>query len=182
MNPPKNLFGFPAHWMPEVSHQETGFFRIMEYGIHALRWELSDVRIEGLDLDSGHVVTYAVEAPGQSHHLIQDSSSFYQQEGTPRLTCPNKEIDQGDGVSAPQWHKCDRHWPEENGQAYEFVGQGYFINKVAYLFRHPNASRIAIFTDQIDRQDAEEHYATEEEEGSTSRRRQSREAGTSQDA
>jgi hypothetical protein len=45
---------------------------------------------------------------------------------------------------------------------FEFVGQGYMDSSVVYVFRHPGESRFAIFSDELNRQDADEHYADEE--------------------
>ena len=74
-------------------------------------------------------------------------------------------LPRGDGVSAPEWHKSDREWPEFDGQKFDFIGQGYIESTVLYLFRgttEPNGP-LAIYNDEVNRQDAEDHYRREEE-------------------
>jgi hypothetical protein len=125
---------------------------------------LRDVTLESLDLGGeGHVIGYAVEGPDGLHRtLYQQESSFYQEEGSPPLTYLQTTLPHGDGFTAPKWHKRDRAWPVEGASVFEFIGQGYFDTSVVYVFRHPGGYRLAIFSDEVDRQDAEEHYAEEE--------------------
>jgi len=127
-----------------------------------LRWELHDLHFEDLQLaPAGHLISFDVADSKSVRSLFQRRGIFYHEAGTSRLTQLMKKLLQGDGVSAPKWHKCDRHWPVEADVAFEFVGQCYFNTRVVYLFRHPS-SHLAIFTDDVGRQDAEEHYREED--------------------
>jgi hypothetical protein len=162
--PPATLFGLAAVWRADAHPTEVGSARVGGYLIRALRWELRDVVIDSLDLgDDGHLIVYAVEgADGAVRVLTQQDSTFYQEEGSPSLTYLRGKLRQGDGLATPKWHKSDRAWPVEGETAYEFADQGYIGTNVVYLFRHPHLGRVAIFSDEVDRQDAEEHYAEEE--------------------
>lgn len=166
MNPPRTLFGFPARWNADVSPREVGACDIAGFHVRAHRWELRDVAVEGLKLGSeGHIVSFSIEARDKACTLFQQDSAFYQEEGAPRLSYLKKNLAQGDGISSPRWHKVDRQWPVDDRVPFRFLGQGYIGPTVVYLFAHPTAQRIAIFTDDVKRQDAEEYYAEEEKRG-----------------
>lgn len=166
MKPPQRVFGFPAHWQAGVAPRAVADLDIAGFHVRALRWECSDVRVEGLEpWTDGHLISFVVLGGGEERSLSQQGSVFYQEEGFQLLTSLEKKFKQGDGVSAPKWHKSYRHWPVAGSVSFEFVGQGYFDTQVAYLFRHQSSNQLAIFTDEINRQDAEEHYADEERRG-----------------
>ena len=131
--------------------------------VRPARFEIADAVIDGLDLGTdGHIVCYLVEGDGRHCLLAQREWLFYQEEGAPEIASLDSKLKQGDGIIAPRWHKCDREWPVANGKPLVFCGQGYFDRNVIYLFRDPSSGRLAIFCDDVARQDAEEHYAEED--------------------
>ena len=165
MRPPTTLFGLRAVWCASARATETGRFEIGDLTIQVFRWEVRDVTLDSLDLgNNGHVIGYAVQAPDEPYRMLYQhtGSSFYEEEGSPPLTCLQKQLRQGDGIRAPKWHKGDRAWPVAGTSVFEFVGQGYVASEVIYVFRHPSEYRFAIFSDALHRQDADEHYADEE--------------------
>lgn len=162
MRPPQHLFGFPARWRAGVTPAVVGDLMIGAFRLKRLRWECNDVELDGFDMPSdGHVVTYLVASDGRQRMLSQQHSSFFQEEDAPPPSRLRKRIAQGDGRSTPWWHKSDRQWPAEDSQAFDFIGQGYFEGEVVYLFKHPSSDRVAVFADELARQDAEAHYSEE---------------------
>jgi hypothetical protein len=81
------------------------------------------------------------------------------------LRVSDDDVPQGDGIKAPRWHKSDRSWPVVESDKAHFVGQFYYEDTVAYVFvLLGSAGRTYIvFKDEVSRQDAEEHYADEEQ-------------------
>jgi hypothetical protein len=166
MTPPRTLFGFPASWRTGARPQEVGACGLAGITVRALRWELRDVVLQGVTLGSdGHIISFSVDTGARLCVLFQQGGSFYQEEGAERLSCSKKKIAQGDGVSTPRWHKSDREWPVDRGVPLSFIGQCYIGAKVIYLFAHPSTGQFAIFSDDLERQDVEEHYADEERRG-----------------
>ncbi len=171
MSYPTKIFGHSARPKHKINENIRVTSRIGDITIQVLRWEISDFEISGFSLTSGHFLSFRVTDAKGSQDLLQGKSVFFAGESLPRLEGAAINVPQGDGVVAPKWHKCDRAWPELDGVKARFVGQFYFESTVAYLFSVKNGALdvYAVFKDEIDRQDAEEHYAEEEDCDQTKR-------------
>jgi len=161
---PKRLFGSDARQVSVTEPLVLGRCNIASYQVQALRYNLVDFEVAGRRQSDGYFLVYEVSADNCSYHLQQQRTAFYVRDGSPDPSDRKGKVPQGDGVAAPRWHKCDRLWPVLDGQPYSFVGQGYYQSMVVYLFRLPSTTgeALAIFHDDVDRQDAEEHYRLED--------------------
>lgn len=159
---PRQLFGHEVEVLQAFEPPSAGTCEIAGYRIEALRYDLQNLLLRGLELPDGHVLVLAVHHPDEpSVHLTQGHSVFYTEECMPPPGMTPGEISQGDGASAPRWHKSDRSWPlHPDGSRFTFLGQGYIGDLVLYLFRSEIAegSGFAIFSDELSRQCTEEHY------------------------
>lgn len=164
MSYPTKIFGRPARPKDAIKEEIVAISQIGSLSIQVLRWELAEFEISGFPKTDGHFLSFRITDVNGSQDLLQGKSLFFASELLPRIESSGDSSEQGDGIIAPKWHKCDRAWPILNGVKAGFLGQFYFGTTVAYLFSLPHNSEQAyiIFKDEVNRQDAEEHYTDEE--------------------
>lgn len=173
MNIPDKIFGLNSKpqrdIIPKVLHNfliESNSKQNIEITIY--RWEINDFVIDGLNLKDGHFLSFEIKHDNNAFDLFQNKSIFYSNSKSIMIDSidPIKN-EKYKSIFAPKWHKCDRYWPSIKGTPFEFVTQFYFDDNVAYLFKFETDEGIlfAIFKDNMNRQDMEEHYKLEEELG-----------------
>jgi len=163
MYTPNRIFGFPAKPKGTMGPSVEAQVDVGGLTVEVLRYNIADFEIDGLDVSDGSFLVYHVATAEHGEFLSQSRSVFFVSSDHPAPKRKSEDLPEGDGVAAPKWHKCDRHWPVRDDRPYSFLGQGYYGQTVFYLFV-PDAKEkklFAIFHDDIARQDAEEHYALE---------------------
>jgi len=165
---PKKIFGFNAK--PKESAKptvvaNTEFIEtcVGDISINVLRWEVKDFEIDDLHLTDGHFVTYKLSVNGREYNLYQRKTTFFLNDFPNGIKAVAPSSKNNAGTENPIWHKSDKYWPTLNDEFFSFIGQFYYSSKVAYLFMLQSSENpiYAIFHDDIDRQDAEEHYKLE---------------------
>jgi len=164
MYTPNEIFGRTAKPKGEIHPAVEAQTEVAGLGVEVLRYNITDFEIDGLDVSDGHFLVYRVASAEHHEFLSQSRSVFFVSDDHPAPKRKSDDLPEGDGVLAPKWHKCDRHWPFQNDTPYSFLGQGYYGDKVFYIFVPDSKTlkHFAIFQDDISRQDAEEHYKLEE--------------------
>lgn len=169
---PAKIFGSAAARVRSTEPVVLGHCEIGTHRVQALRYDFADFQVVDRAASDGYFLVYSVAQDSKVTYLQQVRTQFYVPDGVPAPGDRRGRLPSGDGSSAPQWHKSDRCWPELAGEPFAFVGQGYHDLMVVYLFRSPRSvgEYLAIWTDHLDRQDAEEHYRLEEARDRRSRR------------
>jgi hypothetical protein len=164
---PTHIFGFPARPLRPIEEVIVARAKVGAVDIAVLRWERRDFAVDGLKPSDGWFVSYSVSDASGVQDLLQFRTPFFAPMPIAGLRGVGAEVAQGDGVSAPRWHKSDRAWPSVGEEEAHFVGQFYYDEVVAYLFvlLHEAKRLYVVFKDEVSRQDAEEHYRDEAQKG-----------------
>ena len=167
-NPPSLLFGRSAKKIndsnPELLHKTKINIENTTLNVNIYKWEICDFVIENLNLKDGHFISFEIIHENSLYDLFQSDSIFYSNKMNIGKISIDAETEKNISSDLfPKWHKSDRFWPQTDSAPFKFIGQFYYNKSVAYIFnQHINNSLVfCIYKDDIDRQDAEEHYNAE---------------------
>ncbi len=166
MPTPKHIFGRPARPVRPIEEKVLARATIGSITVVALRWEKRDFEIEGMESSDSWFISYRVIDAAETHELIQFRSSHYIESQISGLRSISVK-EQGDGVTAPKWHRSEHPWPAIEEEKARFVGQFYYETTVAYLYLISHEGRLSFVAldDDVSLQDIEDHYADEAKRG-----------------